>query len=79
MQQARKLGPFTERQPSVAPLRVTMVRPSVRERVRAWAQKTLTEETVAEVIFDTATIFLVTVLFVSFARALAHYTIIPLP
>jgi hypothetical protein len=34
---------------------------------------------VAEVIFGTATVFLVTVLFVSFARALAHYTIIPLP
>jgi len=79
MQYARKLGPFTEQQPTVAPLRVTTVRPSVRERVRAWAQKTLTEETVAEVIFGTATVFLVTVLFVSFARALAHYTIIPLP
>jgi hypothetical protein len=79
MQHARKLGPFTEHQPPVAPLRVTVVRPSVRERVRAWARRTLTEETVAEVIFGTATVFLVTVLFVSFARALAHYTIIPLP
>jgi len=79
MQQVRKLGPFTEQPPAVAPLRVTKVRPSVREQVRAWAQRTLTEETVAEVIFGTATVFLVTVLFVSFARALAHYTIIPLP
>ena len=79
MQQARKLGPFTEQQPSVAPLRVTTIRPSMWEQVRAWTQRTLTAETVAEVIFGTATIFLVMVLFVSFTRALAHYTIIPLP
>lgn len=79
MQHARKLGSFTGQQPSVAPLRVTTFRPSVREQVRAWVQRTLTAETVAEVILGTATILLVTVLFVGFARALAHYTIIPLP
>lgn len=79
MQHARKLGQFAEQQPSVAPLRVTTFRPSVREQVRAWARRTLTAETTAEVIFGSATIFLVVVLFVSFARALAHYTIIPLP
>jgi hypothetical protein len=79
MQRARKLGPFSEQQPTVAPLRVTTFYPSMWERMRAWTQRTLTEETVAEVIFGTATIFLVTVLFVSFTRALAHYTIIPLP
>jgi hypothetical protein len=79
MQHARKLGSFTGQQPSVAPLRVKTFRPSVRERVGAWVQRTLTAETTAEVIFGSATFFLVTALFVSFARALAHYTIIPLP
>jgi hypothetical protein len=79
MQHVRKLGSFTGQQPSVAPLRVTTFHPSVPEQVRAWVQRTLTAETVAEVIFGSATIFLVTALFVSFARALAHYTIIPLP
>ncbi len=79
MQHVRKLGSFTGQQPSVAPLRVTTFHPSVREQVRAWVQRTLTAETVAEVILGTATILLVTVLFVGFARALAHYTIIPLP
>jgi len=79
MQYARKLGPFAEQQPSIAPLRVTTFRPSVWERMRAWARRTLTAETTADVILGSATIFLVTVLFVSFARALAHYTIIPLP
>lgn len=78
MQHARQLGPFTERQPSVAPLRVTTVRPSVREQVRAWVQKIPTEDR-AEVILGITTIVLVTGLFVGFARALAHYTIIPLP
>ena len=78
MQYARKLGPFAEQQPSVAPLRVTKVRPSLREQVRAWARRTWAEES-AEIILGVTTIVLVTGLFVSFARALAHYTIIPLP
>jgi len=78
MQHARQLGSFTEQQPAVAPLRVTTVRPSLREQVRAWVQKMPTEDR-AEVILSITTIVLVTGLFVSFARALAHYTIIPLP
>jgi hypothetical protein len=78
MQHARKLGPFAEQQLSVAPLRVTTVRPSLREQVRAWVRKIPAEDR-AEVILGVTTVFLVTGLFVSFARALAHYTIIPLP
>jgi hypothetical protein len=50
----------------------------MREQVRAWVQKIPTEDR-AEVILGITTIVLVTGLFVSFARALAHYTIIPLP
>ena len=79
MQNVQKLEPLVGQQPSITPLRVLSVRPSVWERVRAWARRTLTAEMVAEVIFATAAIFLVMVLFVSFTRALAHYTIIPLP
>src|SRR5262249_18217910 len=78
MQHARKLGQFAEHEPSVAPLRVTTVRPSLRERARAWARKIPAEDR-AEVILGITTILLVGELFVSFARALAHYTIIPLP
>jgi hypothetical protein len=78
MQHARKLGPFADQQPSVAPLRVTTVRPSLREQMRAWARKIPAEDR-AEVILGITTVLLVSGLFVSFARALAHYTIIPLP
>ena len=78
MQHARQLGPFAEQQPSVAPLRVTTVRPSLREQIRAWVRKISAEDR-AEVILGVTTILLVSGLFVSFAHALAHYTIIPLP
>ena len=79
MQNVQKLEPLTRQQPPVAPLRVTTLRPSVWERVRAWARRTLTEETVAEAALMTATVSLMVWLFVGLARALEHYTIIPLP
>jgi hypothetical protein len=78
MQHARKLGPFAGHETSVAPLRVTTVRPSLQEQLRAWARKIPAEDR-AEIILGITTILLVSGLFVSFAHALAHYTIIPLP
>ncbi|HJY83271.1 MAG TPA: hypothetical protein VKK81_19580 [Candidatus Binatia bacterium] len=79
MQHVQKLGPLTGQRPSVAPLRVTTVRPSVWERVRAWAERTLTSETVAEIVLATVTISLTGSLLFSLYRALENYTIIPLP
>ena len=79
MQHVQKLGSFTEQQPSVAPLRVTTFRPSMRERVRAWVQSTLTAETLTEVALGTFTISLLVWLFVGLHHALENYTIIPWP
>ncbi len=79
MQHVRKFEALVEQQPSVAPLRVTTVRPSVWERVRAWARRTLTEETVTEVALGTFTISLLVWLFVGLQHALENYTIIPWP
>ncbi len=79
MQQVRKLGPFTEQQPSVTPLRVTALHPSVGERVRAWARRTLTEETVTEVALGIFTLSLLAWLFVGLQHALENYMIIPWP
>jgi hypothetical protein len=79
MQHVQKIEPLMGPKSPVAPLRVTTVRPSLWERMRAWAEKTLTTEMRAEIVFATATILLAGGLFASLARALAHYTIIPLP
>lgn len=79
MQHIQKIEPLMGQKSPVAPLRVTTVRPSPWERMRAWAAKTLSAETRAEIAFGTATILLTGGLFVSLARALAHYTIIPWP
>jgi hypothetical protein len=79
MQHVRKLGSFTGQQPSVAPLRVTTFRPSLRERVGAWVRSTLTAETLTEVALGTFTISLLVWLFVGLQRALENYTIIPWP
>ncbi|MBI3301402.1 MAG: hypothetical protein HYZ72_04895 [Deltaproteobacteria bacterium] len=79
MQHVQKLEPLAGQQPAITPLRVIVVHPSVWKRVRAWARRTLTEETVAEFVLGTATIFLTVCLFVGLARALEHYTIIPWP
>jgi hypothetical protein len=79
MQHVQKLEPLAGQKPSIAPLRVTTFRPPVWERARAWAQRTLTAETVAEVTLVIATLSLSACLYVGFTRALANYTIIPLP
>lgn len=79
MQHVQKFEALVERQPSVAPLRVTALRPSVGERVRAWARRTLTEETVTEVALGFFTLSLLACLFVGLHHALENYTIIPWP
>lgn len=79
MQRVQKLGPLAGQRPALTPLWVTTFRPSVWERVRVWAQRTLTEETVTEVALGTFTLSLLVWLFVGLARALEHYTIIPWP
>ena len=79
MQHVRKLGPFTEQQPSVAPLRVTALRPPVWERVRRWAKETLTAETITEIALGIFTLSLLAWLFVGLQHALENYTIIPWP
>ncbi len=79
MQHVQKFKAFAEQGPSVAPLRVTALRPSVGERVRAWARRTLTEETVTEVALGVFTLSLLAWLLVGLQHALENYTIIPWP
>ena len=79
MQNVQKIGALTGQRPSVAPLRVTTVRPSVWARVRVWTERTLTSETVAEIVLATATFSLTGTLLFSLYRALENYTIIPMP
>ncbi len=79
MQHVQKFEALVERQPSVAPLRVTALRPSVWERVRAWARRTLTAETITEIALGTFTLSLLAWLFVGLHHALENYTIIPWP
>ena len=79
MQNVQKLETLAGQQPSLTPLRVLSVRPSVWERVRAWARRTLTGETVTEAALVAATILLMVWLFVGLSHALEHYSIIPLP
>ncbi len=79
MQHVRKFEALVEQQPYVAPLRVTALRPSAGERVRAWARRTLTEETVTEVALGIFTLSLLAWLFVGLQHALENYTIIPWP
>ncbi len=79
MQHVQKFEAFAEQRPSVTPLRVTALRSSVGERVRAWARRTLTEETVTEVALGVFTLSLLAWLFVGLQHALENYTIIPWP
>lgn len=79
MQHVQKLEPALGQNPSLAPLRVTTLRPSVWEQMKRWAQRTLTAETLVEIGFASATVFLLVVLLVGLARGLEHYTIIPWP
>jgi len=75
MQHIQRLDSLGRQSQPFTPLRLTTVRPSTWERLRARLEKTFT----ADVIFGTVTVLLASGLFISFARALAHYTIIPLP
>jgi len=79
MPHVQKIEPLARQKPPIAPLRVTAFRPSVWERARAWAQRTLTEETVAEITLVIASVSLMVWFFVGLARALESYTIISLP
>lgn len=64
---------------SLAPLRVTVVQPSLWERLKTKMDQALSQEPVAEAVFGAVTVLLATGIFVSLARALAHYTIVPWP
>jgi len=55
------------------------MRPSLWERVKAWAEMTLTSETVAEIVLATVSVSLTGSLPFSLYRALENYTIIPMP
>lgn len=79
MQHVQKLGPTIGQTPPLIPLRVTTLRPSLWEQTKRWTQKTFSAETLVEVGFASATVFLLAILLVSLARGLEHYTIIPWP
>ena len=79
MQHVHNIEPLRGQRQSLAPLRVTVVQPSVWERITAKMDQALSQERVAEAVFGAVTVLLTTGLFVSFARALAHYTIVPWP
>jgi hypothetical protein len=79
MQNIQNLDTRTGQSPSLAPMRVLTVRPSVWRRFRAWARTLASQETMAEMALSAVTISLVVWLFVSFSQALQQYTIIPLP
>ena len=79
MQSVQEFKTPLRHEQSVAPLRVTIVQPSLWKQMKAKVAQTLTTETIAEIVLRAATVLLTTGLFVSLARALEHYTIIPLP
>jgi hypothetical protein len=79
MQQVQKLETLTGQQPALSFLRVAFLRPSLWKRVQVWTQRALADGTAAEITLGAATVFLAVWLFVSFSRALQHYTIIPIP
>ena len=79
MQNAQRFEPLTRHQPLLTSLRLTALRPSVWERVRAWARRTLTAETITEIALGIFTLSLLAWLFVGLQHALENYTIIPWP
>lgn len=74
---ARKLETVEGYKIPAAPTRVISLRPSVWERVRAWAKRTLTEEKIAAPAIVTATLFLWGLFFFWFYQAMQNYTILP--
>ncbi len=79
MQHVHNVESMRDQRESLAPLRVTLVQPSVWKRINAKVDQLLSQESVALAVFGTVTVLLASGLFMSFARALAHYTIVPLP
>ena len=59
----------------IAPSRVTYLRPSIWEGVRAWAKEMLTGENITEATFVTATFFLWGWLLFSLYQALENYLV----
>ena len=79
MQHVHNVESLRGQRQSLAPLRVTVVQPSVWKRINAKVDQVLSQEPVAEAVFEAVTVLLAAGLFVSFARALTHYTIVPWP
>jgi hypothetical protein len=79
MQHVQHIEPLVGQRPSLAPLRVTTVPSSLRQRIRMRIKDTSLRETATEIILATATFSLVGGLLFSLYRALEHYTIVPLP
>jgi hypothetical protein len=57
------------------PAQVIPLHPTVRQRVRGWARRTLTPERVAEVVLAVTTLVLSGVLFFALYQGLQQYTI----
>ncbi len=79
MQNVHNMESLGGQRQSLTPLRVTVVQPSAWERLKAKVDQALSQAPVAEAVFGAVTVVLAAGLFLSFARALAHYTIIPIP
>ena len=61
--------------PRRVPAQVIPLHPTVRQRVRGWAQRTLTPEVIADVVLAVTTLVLSGVLFFALYHGLQHYTI----
>jgi hypothetical protein len=79
MQQAQKISSIPGRHETVPPLRVTTVQPSLTRRIKLWATRTFTEETIMEMLLGAFTLYLLIVLIIGLAHGVANYTIVPLP
>ena len=57
------------------PAQVIPLHPTVRQRVREWARRTLTPEAIAEVVLAVTTLVLAGVLLFALYNGLQHYTV----
>jgi hypothetical protein len=64
-------APVTRR----VPAQVIPLHPTVRQRVRGWARRTLTPEAIAEVVLAVTTLVLAGVLLFALYNGLQHYTV----
>lgn len=64
-------APATRRDPA----QVIPLYPTVRQRVRAWARRTLTPEAIADVVLVVTTLVLSGVLFFALYHGLQNYTV----